>query len=104
MTEKKYLYNKGLNYRSCFVCPIELPNGFTYRCFCPEDDPEMQLGSGLFTSVADALEAGQTYLDRERQYRTELSYYKKLLETEAISAEEYHNNESSLEQAIWGLS
>lgn len=104
MSEKKYLYNKGVNYRSCFVYPIQLSNGYTYRCSCPEDDPEMQLGSGLFASIPEALEAGQMYLDREWQYRNELSYYKQLLETQAISKEEYHRSESSLDQAIWGLS
>ena len=104
MLEKKYLYNKGISYRNFFVCPIQLPNGYTYRCFRHQDDPESQLGSGLFVSIAEALEAGTKYLDREWQYRNELSHYEKLLETQAISTEEYHSTKCSLDQMIWGLS
>lgn len=104
MIEKKYLYDKGVSYRGFFVCPIKHENGYTYRCFCPQDGPSVQLGSGLFVSIVEALEAGKKYLDREWQYRNELSHYKKLLETRAISKEEYHRSECSLDQAIWGLS
>lgn len=102
MVEKKYLYNKGVNYKNFFVCPIQLQNGYTYRCFRSQE-PETQLGSGLFETIAEALEAGKMYLDREWQYRNELSHYKKLLETRLISQEEYHKNMCFLDQAIWGL-
>lgn len=104
MLEKKYLYNKGVSYRSFFVCPIEYQNGYTYRCLCPQDNPTIQLGGGLFVSIAEALEAGKRYLDREWQYQNELSHYKKLLEAQTISNEEYHLNKCSLDQSIWGLS
>lgn len=104
MSEKKYLYNKAIRYRNFFVCPIQLQNGYTYRCFRSQDDPEFQLGSGLFASIADAIDAGMKYLDREWQYHSELSHYKKLLETHTISHEEYQSNKFSLDQAIWGLS
>jgi hypothetical protein len=103
MFEKKYLYNKGISYRNFFVCPIKLENGYTYRCFRPQVEPESQLGSGLFTSIAEALEAGKKYLDREWQYRNELSHYEKLLETQVISKEEYQSSKCSLDQVIWGL-
>ena len=104
MFEKKYLYNKGINYRNFFVCPIKLQNGYTYRCFRSQNDAEFQLGSGLFASIAEALEAGTKYLDREWQYGHELSHYEKLLETQTISTEEYQSTMCSLDQAIWGLS
>lgn len=104
MIERRYLYNKGVSYRSFFVCPIEHPNGYTYRCLRPQDSPEIQLGGGLFASIAEALEAGKRYLDREWQYQHELSHYKRLLDTQTISNEEYHLNKCSLDQAIWGLS
>jgi hypothetical protein len=104
MIEKKYLYNKGVSYRSFFVCPIEYQNGYTYRCLRPQDSPDIQLGGGLFASIAEALEAGRRYLDREWQYQNELSHYKRLLETQTISNEEYQLNKCSLDQAIWGLS
>ncbi len=104
MFEKKYLYNKGISYRNFFVCPIQLHNGYTYRCFRSQHEPEFQLGSGLFGSIADALEAGTKYLDREWQYRNELSHYQQLLDTQAISTEEYRSSMCSIDQAIWGLS
>jgi hypothetical protein len=105
MFEKQYLYNKGINYRGFFVCPIQQPNGFTYRCFSPEDSSKkIQLGSGLFKSIAEAIEAGQKFLDREWQYRNEISYYQNLLSNQAISQEDYQLLECSLDQAIWGLS
>lgn len=105
MLEKKYLYNKGVTYRSFFIYPIKCHNGYTYRCrcSCPQDDPNLQLGSGLFESIAEALEAGKRYLDRELQYRKELSHYKKLLSNHRISNEEYQLSQCSLDQAIWGL-
>jgi len=103
MLEKKYLYNKGVTYRSFFICPIKYQNGYTYRCSCPQDDPNLQLGSGLFESIAEALEAGKRYLDRELQYQNELSQYNKLLSTHRISKEEYQSSQCSLDQAIWGL-
>ncbi len=103
MLEKKYLYDKGISYRNFFVCPIKHQNGYTYRCFCPQNGPSIQLGSGLFGSIPEALEAGTKYLDRELQYQNELSHYQKLLETEAISKEEYQLSASSLDQAIWSL-
>ncbi len=104
MMQKKYLYNKGISYRNFFVCPIQLPNGYTYRCFRSQDNPNFQLGSGLFASIAEALEAGKKYLDREWQYRSELNHYKMLLESHTISNEEYQNSKCSLDQVIWGLS
>jgi hypothetical protein len=104
MFEKKYLYHKGINYRNFFVCPIELQNGYTYRCFRSQDDSDLQLGSGLFASIADALEAATKYLDREWQYRNEINHYRRLLDTQAISIEEYQSSKCSLDQAIWGLS
>lgn len=103
MIEKKYLYDKGVSYRGFFVCPIKHQNGYIYRCFCPDNGPESQLGSGLFSSITEAIEAGKRHLDREWQYRNELSHYKKLLETQVISQEEYHRNECYLDQAIWSL-
>jgi hypothetical protein len=103
MLQKKYLYNKGISYRSFFVCPIQLQNGYTYRCFRSQNDLELQLGNGLFTSIAEALEAGKKYMDREWQYHNELSYYKQLLEQQVISKDEYHKSKCSLDQAIWGL-
>jgi hypothetical protein len=104
MPEKKYLYNKGITYRNFFVCPIQLQHGYTYRCFRSQDDSQLQLGSGLFTSIAEAIDAGMKYLDREWQYHNEISHYKKLLETRTISREEYQSSKFSLDQAIWGLS
>lgn len=104
MFEAKYLYSKGTCYRGFFVCPLKLQNGYTYRCFHPQDGSEIQLGNGLFASVAEAIEAGKRYLDREWQYGNEIGSYKKLLEAHTISVEEFHRNESSLDQAIWGLS
>ena len=104
MFEKKYLYHKGLSYRGFFVCPIKHQNGYTYRCFSSQDSSKVQLGSGLFESIAEALEAGKKCLDREWQYRNELSHYQQLLSTEAITKEDYQLQQSSLDQAIWGLS
>ncbi len=103
MSETRYLYHKGLNYRGFFVCPIEQQNGYTYRCLRSKDDPEVQLGNGIFASITQALEAGQLYLDREWQDRNEISYYQHLLESEKISQDEYYSMESSIDQAIWGL-
>lgn len=103
MLEKKYLYDKGTSYRNFFICPIKQQNGYTYRCLCPQDGPSTQLGSGLFSSISEALEAGKKFLDRELQYRNEMSHYQKMLETNAISQEEYQLRECFLDQAIWGL-
>jgi len=103
MLEKKYLYNQGISYRGFFVCPIRHQYGYIYRCFCPQDGPEIQLGSGIFASIGEAIEAGKRYLDREWQYQNELNYYKQLLETQVISQEEYHKSESFLDQVIWSL-
>lgn len=103
MVENQYLYDKGVSYRGFFVCPIKRQDGYSYRCFDPQDGPETQLGSGLFGSITEAIEAGKKYLDREWQYRSELSYYQKLLEQNAISKEEYYKNECFLDQAIWGV-
>lgn len=103
MLEKTYLYEKGASYRSFFICPIKHPNGYTYRCFCPQNGPATQLGGGLFASIEEALEAGKRYLDRELQYRNELNYYRELLEQSAISKEEYYKSKSSLEQVIWSV-
>jgi hypothetical protein len=104
MLEKKYLYHQGFNYRGFFVCPIKQHNGFTYRCFLSQDSRAIQLGSGLFGSIEDALEAAKKYLDREWQYGNEIGHYQKLLASQAISKEDYQLIECSLDQAIWGLS
>lgn len=103
MVNKKYLYAQGVSYRGFFVCPIEYQHGYTYRCFCPQNGPSIQLGSGIFLSIAEAIDAGKKYLDREWQYRYELSHYQQLLETGAITQDEYYNSACSVDQAIWGL-
>lgn len=99
MLEKMYLYDKGITYKSFFICPVQYENSYTYRCFCPQDGSENQLGGGLFENITEALEAGKKYLDRELRYRSELSHYQQLLDQSLIS-EEYYKSESSLDQVI----